>query len=60
MSVAIVSILINDGLASLIVNFVDPFRGLSPAVWANIGAVAGSAVALIFSFVGFKGGGVQK
>ncbi|MEK7076241.1 MAG: GtrA family protein [Patescibacteria group bacterium] len=54
MSVAIVSILINDGLASLIVNFVDPFRGLSPAVWANIGAVAGSAVALIFSFVGFK------
>src|SRR3989344_8004604 len=54
MSVAIVSILINDGVASLVVNFVDPMVGLSSAVWANVGAVAGSATALIFSFVGFK------
>jgi len=54
MSVAIVSILINDGIASLIVNFVNPLGELSPAVWANAGAVAGSAVAFVFSFVGFK------
>ncbi len=54
MSVAIVSILINDGVASLIVNYVDPMAGLSSAVWANVGAVAGSATALAFSFVGFK------
>ena len=54
MSVAIVSIFINTGTASLVVNFVDPLGGLSVQVWANIGAVAGSAVALIFSFVGFK------
>lgn len=53
-SVALVSIFINDGVASLVVNYVHPFAGLSPAVWANISAVAGSAVALVFSFVGFK------
>lgn len=53
-SVAIVSIFINTGTASLIVNFVNPLGGLSVQVWANIGAVAGSAIALVFSFVGFK------
>lgn len=54
MSVAIVSILINTGMASLVVNYVQPLGGLSLAIWANVGAVAGSAVALVFSFVGFK------
>jgi len=54
MSVAIVAIFINTGTASLLVNFVHPLGGLSVQVWANVGAVAGSAVALIFSFVGFK------
>ena len=53
-SVAVVSIFINTGVASLVVNYVDPFGGLNPATWANVGAVAGSAIALIFSFVGFK------
>ena len=54
MSVAIVSIFINTGTASLIVNYINPLGGLSVQVWANAGAVAGSAIALIFSFVGFK------
>lgn len=54
MSVAIVSIFINIGTASLVVNYVNPLSGLSVQIWANVGAVAGSAVALIFSFVGFK------
>lgn len=53
-SVAVVSILVNTGVASFVVNFVDPVLGLDVKVWANVGAVAGSAVALIFSFVGFK------
>ncbi len=53
-SVAVISIFINTGTASLIVNYVDPIGGLNLAVWANVGAVAGSAVALVFSFVGFK------
>jgi len=54
MSVAIVSIFINTGVASFIVNYVHPTGGLNPAIWANVGAVAGSAVALIFSFAVFK------
>lgn len=53
-SVAIVSILINTGAASFVVNFIDPVLGLDVRIWANVGAVAGSAVALIFSFAGFK------
>ncbi len=54
MSVAVVSIFINTGTASLVVNYMNPLGGLSIQIWANVGAVAGSAVALIFSFVGFK------
>jgi len=53
-SVAIVSIFINTGTASFVVNYVDPLGGLTLQVWANVGAVAGSAVALIFGFLGFK------
>lgn len=53
-SVAIVSIFINTGIASLVVNYINPLGGLGLEVWANVGAVAGSAVALMFSFVGFK------
>lgn len=54
MSVMIIAVLINDGAASLVVNFVHPVLGLSATAWANISAVVGSAVALIFSFTGFK------
>lgn len=53
-SVAVVAIFINTGTASFVVNYIDPVAGLNPAIWANVGAVAGSAVALIFSFIGFK------
>ncbi len=54
MSVMIIAILINDGAASLVVNFVNPILGLSTTAWANVSAIVGSAVALIFSFTGFK------
>lgn len=54
MSVMILSVLVNDGAASLVVNYVHPILGLSTPAWANIGAIVGSAVALIFSFTGFK------
>jgi putative flippase GtrA len=54
MSVAVVSIFINDGIASLVVNYVRPILGLNLTQWANLGAVVGSAVALAFSFIGFK------
>ncbi|MDP3792497.1 MAG: GtrA family protein [bacterium] len=53
-SVYIIAAMINIGAASAVVNFVDPMFGMNEKVWANIGAVTGSAVALVFSFAGVK------
>jgi putative flippase GtrA len=53
-SVAVVAILINVGVASFVVNGLDPAFGLDEKAWANVGSVVGSGVALIFSFVGFR------
>ena len=53
-TVSIIAGLINVGVASFIVNYIHPILGITPEGWANIGGVAGSAVALIFSFVGFR------
>ncbi len=53
-TVAVLALLVNVGLASFVVNFVDPLFGFNENVWANVGAVIGSAVALAASFVGFK------
>lgn len=50
----------NIGIASGLVNFLDPMLGLSSDQWANIGGIAGSAVALFLSFVGVKVGVFKK
>lgn len=52
-AVMVASAAVNVGVASLVVHVFPP-AGADPKVWANLGAVAGSAVVLIFSFVGFK------
>ena len=52
--VSIAGLLVNVGIFSLVVNFVSPLYGLSPERWANVGAMAGSAVALIVTFMGFR------
>ena len=52
-SVAVVSILINVGVASLVVA-AGPLFGLDERAWAGIGAAAGSATSLILSFIGFR------
>jgi putative flippase GtrA len=54
MSVMLIAVLINDGVASLVVNYVRPVFGLNAHAWANVSAIAGAAIALIFSFTGFK------
>lgn len=53
-SVSVLALLVNVAVASIVVNLVNPVLGLDAKTWANVGAVAGSAVALIFSFAGFK------
>lgn len=52
--VAIVALVINVGVASFIVNFIRPILGIDAKGWANLGAVVGSAIALFFSFAGFR------
>ncbi len=52
--VTVIAFVINVGIASFVVNNIHPILGMNVHTWANIGAVAGSAVALIFSFVGFR------
>lgn len=50
--VALASIVVNVAAASLTVAL-SP-AGFSPQAWAGVGAIVGSGVALIFSFVGFR------
>jgi putative flippase GtrA len=52
--VTIVSFVINVGSSSMVVTYISPLAGIDPHAWANVGAVVGSALGLIFSFVGFK------
>jgi putative flippase GtrA len=52
--VTIVAFGVNVAVASFVVNLIHPLAGMNVNTWANIGAVVGSAVALVFSFVGFK------
>jgi len=53
-TVALTAAFVNNLSASFVVNGIDPFMGLDTHQWANIGAITGSAVALVFSFLGFK------
>lgn len=53
-AVSLVGITINVGIASFVVNGIGPQFGIEPKVWANLGAVAGAAIGLIWNFVGFK------
>lgn len=53
-SVYIVASVINVGTATGIVSFIDPMFDVSQNTWANLGAIAGSAVALAVSFVGVR------
>src|SRR3989344_1232810 len=49
-----IAFIVNVIIASLVVNYIHPVAGMNAHQWANIGTVAGSAIGLIFSFVGFK------
>lgn len=52
--VSLIGLGINIGTASLVVNVVGPAANISPERWANIGALAATAVSLIWNFIGYK------
>jgi len=54
LGVSMVTGLINVGTASFVVNILNPMFGMTFDQWANMGGIAGSAVALMASFIGFK------
>lgn len=53
-TVALVALAVNVGAASLVVNGIGPMFDLSLRAWAGVGAVTGSALALLVSFTGFR------
>jgi putative flippase GtrA len=52
--ISIFAITVNITVASIVVNVINPMWGLSPGIWANVGAITGSIAALIFNFAGYK------
>jgi putative flippase GtrA len=53
-AVAVGGFLLNVGLASYVFTNVARPEGISPNLWANIGALAGVAAAFLWDFLGYK------
>ncbi len=52
--ISIIGLLINVGVASLVVNVVGTQFGLTTKIWANFGAIIGVLVAFTWNFLGYK------
>ena len=55
LTVSIIGLIVNVATASLIVEFIAPgCYSASPTMWANIGAIMGSMIGLLWNFAGYK------
>ena len=52
--VSLIGFGLNVGAFHTIVNIIDPISGIAPGVWANLGALAGTVIGLIWNFLGYK------
>lgn len=54
MTISGVGFVINVIVASFIVNVIGSVGGISPRLWANIGAFAAIVISVVWNFVGYK------
>ena len=54
LSITIVSLLINVGVAGFVVNTIEPKFGFNAILWANVGAIIASIAGSLWNFVGYK------
>lgn len=52
--ISAVGFVINVGVASFLVNLIGPQANLTIKVWANVGAITGSLIGLMWNFLGYK------
>jgi putative flippase GtrA len=52
--VSLIGFVMNVGVASLIVNWWGPQFGITAKLWANVGALCGTLVGLVWNFLGYK------
>jgi len=52
--VSLIGLLLNAGIASLIVNVVGPLGSIGLKTWANVGTAVASILVLVWNFVGYK------
>lgn len=52
--ISAVGFVINVATASLVVNFIGPVGGVSPRLWANIGAFVAIVISVFWNFFGYK------
>jgi putative flippase GtrA len=54
LAVSAIGLMLNVAAASLVVNVVGPQFGLSPKIWANVGAITGTLIVMSSNFLGYK------
>lgn len=54
LAVSLVGLGVNVGAASLVVNVIGPRGGISPEIWASIGALAAIVFTTAWNFTGYK------
>lgn len=52
--VSLIGFGVNIGVASLVVNIIGVQFGITPKIWANVGALAATFAAMAWNFIGYK------
>jgi putative flippase GtrA len=53
-TVSLIGAIINSSILFVFTTFVDPLFGISEGLWANVGKLLATGIALIWNFIGYK------